>query len=271
MILMNGFRQVAIAAAILALPLAAQASVMYSTGGGGTQLWKIDTTTGAGTLVGNTNVGGTYGAAFGTDGNLYTVTNSGSAAAQVARFNLTTGAATAVTGASLGVTNLMALEFASDGTFYAASWTTNALYKINLATGLATQVGALGFSGIMDMAFDTTGTLWGVSGSSLYTINTTTGAGTLKTTLGSFSCSMGIAFDSSNTLLATDYCASNSGIYKVDTVTGTTSLIGYTGINAPHGGDIALTAPNPVPEPATWTLTALGLAAVAATRRHMRR
>lgn len=252
-----------LAVAALTAPSWALADVMYSTGGDGTQLWKIDTTTGIGTLVGPTGTAATYGAAFAPDGQLYTVSNSYSPAGQVGKFNLSTGAVSAVTGAAVGVADLMVLEFSAGGTFYAASWGTNELYTIDLNTGLPSLVGALGFSGIMDLAFDSSGDLWAIAGSSLWKVNTSTGAGTFVTSVG-LGCSMGIAFDSSDTLLATDYCEGNSPLYSIDTVTGTAAPIGLTGIGAPHGGDIMA---GKVPEPGTFGLLGLALAGLAASRR----
>lgn len=261
----NIFWRLLVAASVLVLPSWSYAALMYSTGGDGTQLWTIDTVTGAGTLVGATGTSATFGAAFAPDGSLYTVTDSYSTAGKVGRFNLTTGAVTSVSGAAVGVPGLMVFEFASDGTFYAASWGTNSLYTINLATGLPTLVGALGFSGIMDLAFDSAGDLWAVDGSSLFEIDTATGAGTFVTAIG-LGCSMGIAFDSSDNLFATDYCAADSGLYRINTVTGAASLIGLTGISAPHGGDIYVAS---VPEPDTLILLSIAGIGLLALRRKL--
>jgi WD40 repeat protein len=259
----NIFWRLLVVASVLVLPNWSHAALMYSTGGGGTQLWTIDTVTGAGTLVGATGTTATFGAAFAPDGSLYTVTDSYSTAGKVGRFNLTTGAVTSVTGAAVGVPDLMVLEFASDGTFYAASWGTNSLYTINLTTGLPTLVGALGFSGIMDLAFDSSGDLWAVAGGSLFEVDTSTGAGTFVTSIG-LGCSMGIAFDSSDNLFATDYCAADSGLFRINTVTGAATLIGLTGISAPHGGDVLGAS---VPEPSTLLMLSVAGVGLIALRR----
>lgn len=252
----------AAAATLLATQLPLQAATMYSTGGNGTQLWAIDTVTGTGTLVGPTGRLDDFGAAFGPDGNLYTVYDSYNTSGTLGRFDLTTGAVTPVTGAAVGIADLMVLEFGPDGTFYAGSWNTNTLYRMSLATGLPTAIGPLGFSNVMDFAFDSKGTMWAVADTGLYTIDLSTGAGTFRTALPTLTCSMGIAFDASDQLFATNYCESNSGLFRIDTVTGVPTLIGYTGINAPHGGDIAA-----IPEPGSMALLGIGLAGLAALQR----
>jgi hypothetical protein len=69
---------------------------------------------------------------------------------------------------------------------------------------------------------------------------------------------MGLAFDSSDNLFATSYCSGNSPLYSIDKTTGASTVVGLTGISAPHGGDI-LTSQTTVPEPGTLMLFATGL------------
>lgn len=230
----------------------ASAITLYSTGNDGTSLYTIDSTTGAGTLVGNFGYGATYSVAFSPSDQLYAVIDS-YGSSTLATVNLTTGAATPV-GAGTNIGELMALAFAPDGTLYAASWGNDELYTMNPTTGVATAVGSLGFGGIMDLAFDTSGQLYGISGG-LYSIDTTTGAGTLVTTPGN-SCLMALTIDPSNQFLTTDYCSSNTPLYSLDTSTGGLTSIGNTGISNAMG--LTYESSATVPEPTSLTL--LGLA-----------
>lgn len=57
----------------------------------------------------------------------------------------------------------------------------NSLFRIDIATGASTWIGPLGIGSIYegDLAFGDDGTLYGIQGSKLYKINTSTGAATL--------------------------------------------------------------------------------------------
>lgn len=245
----------------LALLWCAQASAeqLYSTGADGTALYTIDSNTGAGTLIGDFSFTGTYALALSPSGTLYGV-SGGYGAGTLDIVNPLTGASTHV-GASTGISDLMALKFGPDGVLYAASWSTNMLYTMNPATGVATPVGSLGFSGIMDIAFDSSGQLYGLA-QNLYKINKTTGAGTLFTSLTDSSL-MGLTIDSSGRFLATDY-VSNSPLYQINTTTGALTSLGQTGISQP----MALTEQS-VPEPGSTAL--LGLAGLLTMGRRRRK
>jgi len=195
---------------------------------------------------------------------LYALVN-GFSSGGLATVNVATGAATTI-GSGTNISNLMALSFGSNGTLYAASWSTNSLYTINTSTGSASLVGALGFGGIMDLAFDSHGTLYGVS-NGLYTINTTTGAGTQVAASAGSGCLMAMTIEGGNGF-ATDYCTGSSPLYHLDLTNGSVTSIGNTGISNP----MALTymgAAGAVPEPASWALMLVGFAGigVAARRR----
>jgi len=220
--------------------------VMYCTGNDGSSLVRINTATGAGTVVGPIGIGATYAAAFHPNGTLYTMVDSYSANGRLATLNKATGAATVV-GNPVGITNLMILEFANDGTLYAASWTTDSLYRINLTTGLPTLVGPLGFPDVMDFAFHPNGTLYAVNDHDLYTVNLTTGQATHAKTITGATGIMGLTFDPAGNLFATSY-RTNSPLYRINLTTGAATSAGSTGINFPHGGDIIGSAfPNGAP------------------------
>ena len=242
--------------------------VMYSSGSDGAGLATFDTVTGVGTFVGSYGPGLGAGYAMtidNTTGTLYTLMDSYSDG-RLATVNPTTGAAT-VFGAGNGISNMMILEIADDGTMYSASWTTNSLYQMSKVTGVATFIGPLGFSDIMDLAYDTTGTLWATNVSSLYKVNTTTGAGTFVANLSGIFSNMGIAFDAANNLFGTEWGTGNSPFWQINTTTGVaTAINAASGISQPHGGDI-LHEVSGVPEPGSMAVLGLGLFGLAALRR----
>ena len=235
-------------------------ATMYSSGSDGSGLATFDTGTGVGSFVGSYGAGLAAGYAMTIDnasGTLYTLMDS-YANGKLATVNPITGAAT-VFGAGNGIPDMMILEIANDGTMYSASWSSNSLYKMDKTTGVASLIGPLGFSNIMDLAYDTTGTLWATNVSALYKINTTTGAGTFVTNLNGISGNMGITFDSSNNLFATEWGIGNSPFWEINTTTGVATVINSaSGISSPHGGDIR------IPEPGSIVLAALGLIGLAA-------
>ena len=72
---------------------------MYATGNHGLALITIDLDTGSATTIGSTGYESTYGTAFTPDGTLWTIVDVFDlSSAQLARFDLASGAATPVAG-----------------------------------------------------------------------------------------------------------------------------------------------------------------------------
>jgi hypothetical protein len=141
----------------------------------GSNLLAVNPATGQGTLVGNMGHGilavylrsdGTmFGAAF--DGSWYTI-------------NRSTGAATLVGATGLGL-NYWGGAFDSSGDMFLANGNganSSNLYSVNASTGHATLIGSIGYA-VAQLDFEQ-GTLFGFTadGTSIISVNTTTGAGT---------------------------------------------------------------------------------------------
>lgn len=248
---------VALAAAIGMSGGEAQAALIYQTCNGAT-LCTVDTDTGAVATIGSFGVGSTFGTAFDIDGTLYATTGSNS----LATVNLSTGAAT-ILGALPSQT--YAINFDSQGQLFAFA-TNGGLYQLDKTTGAGTLIANTGITSMMDIAFDSSDTLFGVTGGRLYQFDTGSGAvlSNIATSLGS--ANMGIMFDADDTLWATLYTG-NSGLYTLDTTTGIGTLVHAAGLSAPHGGDIFVPPPVSVPAPASLALFGIGLAALGFARR----
>ena len=101
------------------------------------EIGKVDTTTGAVTLVGNSGVSSLTDIAFDPSGNLWGISFN-----RFYSINTSTGAATLV--GNLGGNTFNSLVFDKNGTAYTATNTSGALYQINTGTGAASLVGSLG-------------------------------------------------------------------------------------------------------------------------------
>jgi len=124
--------------------------------------------------------------------------------------------------------------------YYVLNFTTDELYRVDKATGLATLVGPFGVDlGGGGAAFDGSGTLWGlvrVSGQGarddLYTFNTTTGAATSVVQTDRDFRTRGIIFGPDGTTLYSSLSGSGSSdLYTVDTTTGVSTWVGSMGLS----------------------------------------
>jgi len=163
---------------------------------------------------------------------------------QLATIDPKTGHAT-MFGAPVQKLNVMALEFAPDGTLYAvgdpnpASPTFNTLYTVDQKTGAFTAVGSTGVQApnfFMDLAFDARGTLYGASMFSLFTIDRKTGTATKVVDFVGGGAVMGLGYNAKqDTLYATDYKAPKSALYAVDTRNGFLTPMADIGYPLSHG------------------------------------
>jgi hypothetical protein len=120
---------------------------------------------------------------------------------------------------------------------FGISFTT--LYRIDASTAMLTQVGSgLGISNANALAFDASGTLFGVtSGGSFFTVNTETGVATTLGSLGEGLGSQGdIAFAPDGTLFGTAAGGEvGSVLVEIDPVDGSAEIVGAIGFNNVFG------------------------------------
>jgi hypothetical protein len=142
-------------------------------------LYTINTTTGhaaeVGSGLGGTGAGAYNALVFGSNGVLYTAANNTS---ELYTINTTTGVASNLFSLGTNITSAGDLAF-NGGSLYESD-NNNDLVRISLTapTG-GTVVGNMGFSSVFGMATASNGTLYGVSGTQIFSINTSTGAGAL--------------------------------------------------------------------------------------------
>lgn len=103
------------------------------------------------------------------------------------------------------------------------------LYSIDQTNGGATLIGSTAY--VTGLTFDSSGTLYGSGGTSVFTIDTSTGSSTLLGDTGGFISSGDLAFDSSGNLFMSAIGGLNGDrLISVDTTTGAGTLIGDIGL-----------------------------------------
>lgn len=163
---------------------------------------------------------------------------------QLATIDPKTGHAT-MFGAPIEKLNVMALEFAPDGTLYAvgdansASPTFNTLYTVDQKTGAFTAVGSTSVPApdfLMDLAFDARGTMYGASMFGLFTIDRKTGTATKVVEFVGGGVVMGLGYNAQqDKLYATDWKSPKSTLYRVDTKNGFLTPMADIGYPLSHG------------------------------------
>ncbi|HEV3166557.1 MAG TPA: PEP-CTERM sorting domain-containing protein [Isosphaeraceae bacterium] len=245
----------------------------WSSTGAISNLYDLNPTTGAATLVGSTGVRLLIGITADTNGTLYSVSENDSGPSNLYTINPTTGLATLV--GSLGVATAegdLAINPAT-GTLYVANALSDQLLTVNKTTGLATVVGSFGAPGrdVSGLLFSG-GTLYGLAlndarPDTLVTINLTTGA---ATTVGSTGSNFGvIAALSQDPSTGTAYIAgpattfgNDNQLWTINLATGAAVLSGpITGITSSISGLTPIPKPaSAAPEPASIILAGIGLA-----------
>lgn len=233
-------------------------------------LYSIDAGTGAATLIGATgfNVSLTGlsfadGVLYGTDifnlpGGLY-----------MATIDTTTGAATGFSDQD-GSINWHGLASMESGPLYTIDIDDNNILKSITTGGVVTSIGSgAGIDG-RGMAYDDgNGILYATGGSSLYTVDTTTGTSSLIGNMGLNTSYFGLAFDEINGILYGNGADANS-LYRIDVTTGAATLIGANGVSDIDGlAWIEMDVPR-IPVPAALPLLASGIGALAVMRRRRR-
>jgi hypothetical protein len=190
-------------------------------------LYRINPTTGATTFVGIHGIPGGNALVFSAGGTLYGAGSNST----LYTVNPTTGVATGLGGTTGGASS-GDLAFNGGQLYLAADASPDQLRRITLGSPITnTLVGPMGIDNVYGFATADNGVLYGVAGTSIYSINTATGA---------------TAF------------VSNYGGPTLSTAFGTSF---YTEAGAPDPN------PNPVPEPGTMLLLGGGISALALRRR----
>jgi hypothetical protein len=136
-------------------------------------LYSIDPITAASTFIGS--LGASLNSlVFSSNGTLY------AANSRLYEINLTTGAASAIGRGGVSYSSSGDLAFVG-GNLYLSSTvpTSDSLIKLNASTGVGTDVGPIGVGQVYGLATNDNVHLYGVAGTSVYSVNTATGAGTL--------------------------------------------------------------------------------------------
>jgi hypothetical protein len=137
-------------------------------------LYSINPATAAITLIGSMGVTDANALVFGSDGTLYEAGNSSNGLRSV---NTTTGATTLL--GNIGFSSGGDLAF-NGGSLYLA--TSSQLVRVGLSPVSGTLVGSFGFSNVFGLATGDDGVLYGISGHVVFSVDTTTGAGTPRST-----------------------------------------------------------------------------------------
>lgn len=138
-------------------------------------LYRIDPFTAAVTLIGAHGIPGGNALVFGTDGTLY---GAGAFTTGLYTLSTTTGSSTLLGDIGFASAGDLAFNGGTNSLFLSA--TTNQLVAIDLGGPITgTAVGPFGFSNVFGLATAENGVLYGVAGTTIFSVNTAAGSGTL--------------------------------------------------------------------------------------------
>ena len=259
------------ALASLLLSATANASVIFYQAGFSNDLYSFDTDTNIETFVGDLGLNeDSTGMAFGPNGELYMFERESQSLYSVN----TNTAATAL----IGFSGISAEDFtvSADGSEGYATADGN-LYSIDLVTGASTLIGALGngtTDGLTTSASAVTiagsmfaaGSVFGVDGGDIFSIDVLTG---LSTLLGTTDLSSeALSFDSTGTLFTHD----NDGfLHTIDLTSFTTTQIGTTSESFVFGLAVQRGVVTNVSAPANLFIMTLVFGAIATAMRRQRK
>jgi DNA-binding beta-propeller fold protein YncE len=227
----------------------AGAGTLYATNDSNDFIYRVNPTTGMGTLVGPSGVGLSFcGMAYDTStGTLYVSDAYDPPVNGLGIIDTTTGAVSLV-GGHVNSNNIHGLAYDSlnDVLYGADTMPCGGLAVVDRGTGVSTCIGVFGATAaIYGLAYDpVTDTLFGVDIDSLFTIDRSTGAATLVGAhlMPGPSAVIGLEFDAETGML---YGAKNDRFFTIDPTTGAGTLIA-DGIGNPNPGGLASVPVQPV-------------------------
>lgn len=148
---------------------------------------------------------------------------------RLGRVDVATGVGTVVGTFNNGGETMTDIAFDPVGNLWGISF--NRIYKINTSNASVVDIGAHGIAGGNALVFGADGTLYAAgSGTSLYNINTATGAGAAVGSMG-FASAGDLAFNGGNLYLS----STTNQLVRVNPTTGAGTLIGALGLSSVFG------------------------------------
>ena len=235
----------------------------YHGAGAPANLYSINPNTGAATLIGPIGFDQVGAIDFSTSGILYGIGTTSGGQQDLITINPATGAGTAVGPTTLSA-NVQDISFRNgDDTLF--GYQGGDIYTFNITTGVATHLGSVGDGSPSGngLAFSPFDTLYKADNNSLWTIDQSTGAGTVVEPLNypvAGNAINAMKFDNSTGVLWASVNAGSGGsgpnyLATVDIDNGNVTEVGMTQMGT-DGLTVAIAL---IPEPGTFALVGVGL------------